>query len=288
MQIWYVWGPISFLAIAVLGFLGWELSRTNQPKRQANRAQNATPVTGGPNPITTGAISPLMERGWHSNGQHHNSYERRYWTYSLWLTAVVAVGAGLSAGFAYDAARQAGKQVKASREANRMNAESGRAWVGPNNVSIRSPMVDGQGLKATINYQNFGREPGTGLSIRGKNRVFDASEWNDRKHQDFVTDLSNICLSDNEIKRTTRVVYPSINSQSYEVIYDSTQESLFPEDRVAVSPGVLNGSETFVLLLCFTYKSNVLIRHSSACFFFNKTVSDAANLNICAFGNDAN
>lgn len=58
---------------------------------------------------------PTYEKGWHSQEEEHRRREGRYWLATSVLSAVVAIGAGLSARYTYSAASEAHEQVVQAR-----------------------------------------------------------------------------------------------------------------------------------------------------------------------------
>jgi hypothetical protein len=68
---------------------------------------------------------------------------------------------------------------RAADDAHDALIAANRAWVGPSNVAIVSPVVKDSGISLQIFYQNSGREPGINAAVLHGNDVFTEPEWSD-------------------------------------------------------------------------------------------------------------
>ncbi len=103
---------LLFISFAAL------LSRDRKhPKKKLNSPDNSADPAYGKQPSRP--PKPTYKEGWHPKEEKHRRREGRYWLAASVLSAVVAIGAGLSACYTYRAANEAHEQaVQARRQAD--------------------------------------------------------------------------------------------------------------------------------------------------------------------------
>ena len=80
---------------------------------------------------------------------------------------------------------------------NQLNTmqEDRRAWIGPSDASITSPLAVGQGIKYTVKYINTGREPGVNFYIGVGVKIFSQTEWKSEETSKFIRDFVKGCFA---------------------------------------------------------------------------------------------
>jgi len=73
--------------------------------------------------------------------------------------------------------------------------KSQRAWLGPQNVAIVSPVTIGKGISLQIFYENSGREPGLNAIILHNSHIFKDSQWSDGTAAKEIIYNKDDCLS---------------------------------------------------------------------------------------------
>lgn len=118
------------------------------------------------------SFEPTYENGWHSQEQKHRRREGRYWLASILLSAVVAIGAGVSAIYAYRAVKAGQAQVKAAQDqadiARSALIASDRPWVMLTEIKPASLSLDdefGTELWVNISAKNIGHSPAQNVSV---------------------------------------------------------------------------------------------------------------------------
>lgn len=102
--------------------LFFALRRREQPEAELHCSNYGAYPPHGEQPVRP--PKPTPTQGWHPQEERHRCQERRYWFASILLSAVVAIGAGLSARYAYRAANEAHEQaVQARRQADAAESE---------------------------------------------------------------------------------------------------------------------------------------------------------------------
>lgn len=97
---------------------------------------------------------PTPIQNWHPQEKKHRDHEKWYWCASTLLTLAVAIGAGVSAVYAYTAAYEAKRQANAADTSNEL---SNRAWLIPYSASVLH--ADANGFAVEFTTRNIGKEP---------------------------------------------------------------------------------------------------------------------------------
>lgn len=201
----------------------------------------------------------------HPSEGHHRAQEQEYWRWyvssergknrfnviALFLSALALAGAGWSA-------VESSLQVAASQEANRMNAESGRAWLGPVDASFDKTPVIGSPLKITVNYQNSGHEPATGIVTDIESFVYKVIPAIDAVFADTINSYDASC----------KTVQPSPEGR---VAMPTGQASLLYKvtktlDSSLIDNTIKSGTKSFTIYGCISYTASNKTRHSYYCF----------------------
>ena len=146
--------------------------------------------------------------------RHHKAAERQNWrvqntiaSSALILSVIAAGGAVAGALFAKNAFVQARRQADFADAANKMNAESGRAWIAPGIINFTSPPSLAQGFSIQIQYANVGREPATAFAGKGSLVIIPISDQI-KNWADFDNTVVDTCSSSKDYAGSD-VAYPS-------------------------------------------------------------------------------
>jgi hypothetical protein len=185
-------------------------------------------------------------------------------------------------------AASATKQAEAAdKQANAMNAAvevsresliaAGRAWVGPRNAKITSPVEVGKTIEFAIEYANTGREPA--LDFAYSVDAFFSSDQDEQRGTTFarVSRALARCRANDTISGG-QVVFPSTGFSSYNLAITNHE----PIDQELV-----DSQKTLIVQGCFLYRSFSVIRHSYFCYFYRSKTSKPENLSICLAGHYA-
>lgn len=178
-------------------------------------------------------------------------------------------------------AEAADKQANAMAAAVEVSRESlivsGRAWVGPRQAKITSPIEAGKPIEIFFEYGNTGREPALDFSysIDG----FISSNDEEKRGTSFarVWLAMNACRAMGEIA-PGQVAFPTTGFSNY---------SLTAKIPVILDQTVIDGEKTLIVQGCFLYRSFKTVRHSYFCFFYRGNFTKPDNLNICTAGHYA-
>ena len=166
---WLPWASLFLLAL-------W---RRKQPQTELYRPDHDAKPTQRQQPVRP--PEPAQPQGWHPQEEKHRRREGWYWFASVFLSTMVAVGAGLSARYAYQAAEAGRIQAQAAQgQLDQMTAAQ-RPWVLTSELSIERVDIlpDIAAIMASTNYKvtNFGQSPAmdvfvtTALFIEGLDAV---------------------------------------------------------------------------------------------------------------------
>jgi hypothetical protein len=160
-----------------------------------------------------------------------------------------------------------------------------RAWIGPTDANIVGAIVVGQGIKATVQYANTGREPGTAFVPIALFKVFDLAAWNDGSAFKYINEFSNGCMS--ATSNNGSVSFPTLGATQYQLHPDSNAESGPEANRIVASQKLIDGAEVIALTGCLIYHSISKVHHTSFCFYYKAKESDLAHLTICTVGSNS-
>lgn len=149
------------------------LSRNGKyPQKKFDGSKNGTDPACCDHP--TRPPEPAYEKGWHPQEDKHRRREGRYWLATSILSAVVAIGAGLSARYTYSTAGEAHEQVvQARRQADAAEDQ----LIATTRARLKlMPITDAYVTKAESidvawfnfkpTYKNFGPTPAENISFQ--------------------------------------------------------------------------------------------------------------------------
>jgi hypothetical protein len=173
--------------------------------------------------------------------------------------------------------KQANAMIAAVEVSRESLVVSGRAWVGPRQARISSPIEAGKPIEVFFEYANTGREPALDLSysIDGFISSNDEEKRGTSAARVFLA-LSN-CETVQELA-AGQVAFPTSGFSSY---------NLTAKIPAVLDQAVIDGEKTLIVQGCFLYRSFKIVRHTYFCFFYRGNFTKADNLNICTAGHYA-
>lgn len=176
------------------------------------------------------------------------------------------------------AKEQAEAAVQSASTARQALLSAQRAWIGPVDAKLEGEIKQGGELKAVVNYQNSGREPGYNFVFDIKDSVYSVvQDENGVPGANFQLDAA-ACMQ-REGPQDSQVVFPSTGFTTYELWKDlknSNIDDLF-----------INGDSILFITGCLSYKSFGQFHHTAFCYFFNTKRSKKEHLSICPLGHRA-
>lgn len=178
-------------------------------------------------------------------------------------------------------AEAADKQANAMAAAVEVSRESlivsGRAWVGPRQAKISSPIEAGKPIEFLFEYANTGREPALDLSYSIDGFISSNDEEKRGTSAARVFLALNNCRAAREIG-PGQIAFPSSGFSTY---------SLTAKIPTALEQAVIDGDKTLIVQGCFLYRSFKIVRHTYFCFFYRGNSTKPDSLNICTAGHYA-
>jgi hypothetical protein len=224
------------------------------------------------------------------------------------LNAVVAWVAITSLNLNSDTAKQAKLSAKAQTQVNRQLAAAAtkqaeasvaaaktsedsliqgqRAWVGPTDANMVAPVASAP-LKAAILFGNSGRQPAPTYSVMIA-KVYSLDEWNNGTAVADMEKTKAECLALPMSNQGVRITFPTAGSNTFQIIYDGTQQSLRDVQKLSVTRKLVEGKEVVAFKGCFVYQTTGQIHRTSYCYFYQAKVTEPAHLNYCIAGQEAN
>jgi len=173
-----------------------------------------------------------------------------------------------------------------SHDANVMNLESGRAWLGTKSASIKQPIIRGQGLKVFIQYINTGKEPAKETDGVGLVQFFSQKDWSNGVAFEKLHMLEKQCLKKRE--STVRgISFPTSGDNAYGINIDSNDEDIPEKSRLVATDEVISGKAVVAVSGCFVYETAGYIRHTAFCYNYQANRVSASAWVYCPAGNDA-
>jgi hypothetical protein len=176
--------------------------------------------------------------------------------------------------------------VDAAKLARESYIASQRAWIGPTDAHIATPVAVGP-LKAGVSYGNTGREPAPTIAMLAP-KVFSYADWNNGEAVKAIEAVKNECLKTPINDATARITFPTSGFSNFSIAYDGTPQSIRDVNKIAVTDGVVSGQEIAVVQGCFSYRTVSEIHHTAYCFYYQAKITDPAHLNFCNVGQAAN
>ncbi len=158
---------LLFLSVAALSSRHGE-----HPQQKLDSPDNRDEPTNWEQPERPAGEAP--QQGWHPQEEKHRRREWRYWRFSILLSVAIAVGAGLSAFYAYKAVEAAQAQAQAARDqtyiAENALIAANRPWIKVTTLEISRVEVktDSVIVAANIGVKNVGASPAARTFIRTK------------------------------------------------------------------------------------------------------------------------
>ena len=218
----------------------------------------------------------------HKRQDNHNARWQR-WTGQAAIASTVfttlAIGfSGLGAYYARLSEKDARDSAKEARQSNDMNAESGRAWLGPGDASMDKSPVIGDPINIVITYENTGREPARALARYAVTDIVEAQAAKGESVSSILENRLSACLKTTFLDGG-QVAWPTSPPSNYNLTA-----------RVESSPienGIRSGTKALALTGCFAYITAGKLRHTAYCFYFEPGISKFDHMNICQGGNYA-
>jgi len=155
-----------------VGFVALLTRHGKQPQKKFHTTNHARNPSNWEQP--SGAFVPTHQEGWHPKEEQHRRQERRYWLTSVLLTFAVAIGAGLSAMYAYNAVKAGQDQAQAARDqtyiAENALIAANRPWIKVTGLEIVRLEIrtDSVIVTANVGVKNVGASPAPRTFIRTK------------------------------------------------------------------------------------------------------------------------
>jgi len=191
---------------------------------------------------------------------------------------------GANAKLADAAAKQADaadKQANAMIAAVEVSRESlivsGRAWVGPSQAKITSPIEAGKPIEIFFEYSNTGREPALDFSYSVDGFISSNEEERRGTSSARVFVALNNCKAVRELA-PGQVAFPNTGFSNY---------NLTAKIPPILDQAVIDGEKTLIVQGCFSYRSFKIVRHSYFCFYYRGKTTKPDSLNICTAGHYA-
>lgn len=161
-----------------IGFATLLSRRGKHPEKKLDAPKNGTDPAYRQQPNRS--PEPAYENGWHPQEEKHRRHEGWYWFASILLSAVVAIGAGLSAIYAYKAVEAGQAQAKAAQDqteiARRALIASDRPWLQVVNFSVAKMTIDAENVMiwATVTLRNVGHSPALSVDMKPELSTYDS------------------------------------------------------------------------------------------------------------------
>jgi hypothetical protein len=185
--------------------------------------------------------------------------------------------------------KQAAASEKAADAATRQSENSDksliqaqRAWIGPRNASMTAEPAIGKAIEISIEYQNSGREPALGFTHRVDAFPVTPEEDANGSALNKLRSYMNDCKQANAWEGGS-VIYPISGGGLGGVGYNLTIRL----SDTFVDEAITKGDKSVIVQGCFLYRTSNQPHHSYFCYFYKQGVSKIQNLNICAYGHDA-
>ena len=217
----------------------------------------------------------------HPSEHQHRSQEQEYWRWqsqserkngsfgkaALVISAIALIGAIWSA-------VESHRQVAASQTANKMNAESGRAWIAQGFAVVSGPVEDGKPISVSVFYSNVGREPATSTLNTASLETILASEAGNLP--DWENPVTNGCslIKNHE---GGSVVFPSISGNNSSIATWAAEDAKIRlwRNGIRYNPGsdfkaasnIASGRYILMVSGCFTYNTASSNHHTRFCIY---------------------
>jgi hypothetical protein len=162
---------------------------------------------------------------------------------------------------------------------------SGRAWVGPIAANI-TPFSLNSPIKAVVVYGNTGRQPALTNGILTP-KIYSTEQWTNSDAAKDIIDFKDSCLRVKALAQAVHVVYPTTGFTSSNIAYDATLRGLNDNQKINATDKLVSGDDIIAFRGCFVYSTIEIIRHTAFCFFYQANFTDAAHLNFCTVGQEA-
>lgn len=169
----------------------------------------------------------------------------------------------------------ASKQAESSDKAM---LQAQRAWIGPRDAKLEAKPVAGQKNKATIEYQNTGKEPALSFVFDAGPTIATAADETDGSLGRTMTEYLWKCIG-MPPRVLAGVVFPTTGFSSPQLTIQ-LNENLIDADVEA-------GKKSLLIQGCFAYQTGNITHHSAFCYFYNANRTDFSHLNVCLSGNHA-
>ena len=202
-----------------------------------------------------------------------------YSALSLWWTRLTFFGLLLSTAATFGL-------FLAAHNANLMNAESGRAWLGTRGAVLINSMSVGSPITARIDYVNSGHEPAKEMQTPGNIAVYTQAEWDNGFASQQIDQLKTECLSLGR-SRIIGVSFPTAAENSYSYDIDSARVVQDGGQPLSITNDILSGNHIITVEGCFVYETDGKVRHTSFCYARPNIKNQPGQMTYCHGGNDA-
>jgi type II secretory pathway pseudopilin PulG len=225
------------------------------------------------------------------NRENHKEHTRKKWdrfweiagVAGLWIAAAVGIVAVLVS--SYDSGEQRwvmqGQLNAMSGQLNEMRQQK-RAWIGPSNEEINTPIVSGKSIHITVQYNNTGGVPATNFTSIFHIREFSRKQWVGDAAVDIIISLKDDCFSRTYNTNGTIVAYPTQNGINYNIGLDTIKSN----PPIIADNSIIRGDTILSSEGCFIYRSGKNVHHSAFCYYYDSLTTQIAHMNICNIGND--
>lgn len=152
--------------LLLICFIAFLSRHREHPQKEFNGPDHGAEPANWKQPERPSGEAP--QQGWHPQEEKHRRREWRYWCFSILLSVAVAVGAGLSAFYAYKAVEAGQAQAQAARDqtyiAENALVAANRPWIKVTGLEISRIEVktDSVIVAANIGVKNVGASPAVG------------------------------------------------------------------------------------------------------------------------------
>ena len=155
---------------------------------------------------------------------------------------------------------------------------STRAWISPMRAGFEETPKLGNSLQFGVQYGNPGHSPALDTRPTYRIRSVPASSLEDNTIKASI-ESDDICHGVLEAPGAD-VIYPD-QPNGYKLHF-ALSERNFIDD-----PDIFDGKKIFVFEMCFAYKTNATLHHTSFCYSYRNGLTTPNQWNVCNAGNHA-
>lgn len=155
---------------------------------------------------------------------------------------------------------------------------SGRAWVGPTDVTLDKVPKITEPLTIILLYQNTGRQPALDVNRFIKVNIVESYSVKEGQPDSRVVENTESCKT-------------SLPSSGQQAAWPTTGFNNFTLtanlDRSPLQTGIQAGNKALAVYGCFAYRTFDRVHRTAYCYYFEPGMTQIEHLNVCQVGNYA-